>query len=119
MRFTVTRDEWFRGEGPDGSRLLLPDGRKCCLGFLGLECGLDERDILGKETFSMIDTHVDQTVLPGTLIERRPPGLIGYNETRLCDDIIEVNDDEEMSDDERESTLTRLFAEAGVEVTFE
>lgn len=114
IRFTVWRDAWLRGE--TGS--LLIDGKRCCLGFLGQACGLGDNELS----------------LAGTPEETRrfkawPEPLLDITEDEdgasvrdsiACQDIVHINDDddEDMSDEQRESELTALFASMGIDVEF-
>lgn len=50
MKFTVKKSEWLRDEGGSFSYLLRrSDNKKCCLGFLALECGAKDDDIRSRD----------------------------------------------------------------------
>lgn len=42
----IDRNTWYRGRSSFSSKLLRHDGQKCCLGFLCLDNGFDEEEIL-------------------------------------------------------------------------
>lgn len=90
----------------------------CCLGFFALKQGLERDEI---RDVGQPDGVFMERVLPplrAPWIKRRLKGLVTGKvswpkATRLCTDLMRVNDDETLSDAERESRLTRLFAKLG------
>jgi hypothetical protein len=45
-KFVVDRRTWYRGEGSSDSRLLTEDGKRCCIGFVGQQCGIPDGALL-------------------------------------------------------------------------
>ncbi len=112
MKFTVFRDSWARGAS-DGQ--LYADGERCCLGFLGLACGLSDEDMDGIGT----PQNVKPPAWPKTLVASVLDEEGEYTDSYLCGQIISTNDDEELEDPEREARLRSLFASGGIEVEFQ
>lgn len=102
-KFTVERSKWLRGIGS-----ILSDGElMCCLGFVCLQLGASEADILGIGMPSQI-THVAM-VTP--LLVKTVEGIAKASSLAL--EAVEINDSPYISDDERERQLVMLFAEHG------
>jgi hypothetical protein len=110
MKLIIDRKKW--GRGTNDGRLLFR-GKMCCLGFLGLQCGLSENQIRGKHMpysvfvsvkrnksvwAKMINTIIDSTV--------------------LANDLATINDNPNTSDTQKEFKITQKFKEIGVEVKF-
>jgi hypothetical protein len=118
MKFTIDRSKWLRGEGSYASKLLRgSDGKMCCLGQLGLACGLTAEEITNKGSpyqvggISARETWSRQVKEAGLLftIDDMSP---------YCFELMEVNDETDANDDYREGRLTDLFAKMGIEVEF-
>lgn len=109
--FTVSRERWLRGEGPNESRLLRGrDNKMCCLGFLAIACGYTEMEIMnvGKPADLALKFH------------KRPPELVtpAGETTPICRFIMNENDSMGKEDDEREEYLKKMFKEINVEINF-
>lgn len=106
--FVINRAVWLRGEGGEKSVLFRPEDKKmCCLGIYLSECG--------------VDTHRMRDVgEPGLLSDEMVPSWTrtAAKGTPVCE-LIQVNDDEQISDAVREQAITEKFARQGVTVTFE
>lgn len=126
MQLVIEREKWLRGEGPEGSRLLRPiDGKMCCLGFLCLAKGKTPDEI--RDKYSPGKAGFTHEELPDLIKE-----LSTYGDklhTELCFDMMRVNDSimfgryvdapqGYITESERESELTKLFAKMGVELEF-
>jgi hypothetical protein len=114
MQFTIERAKWLRGE--TDSWLLRPkDQKMCCLGFFCLAAGI-ERDRIWMKTTPQVLCR-DEEQIPHEL-----QGLVDSmgkpTNSALCTSLIEVNDDNSITDEEREQGIIRLFAKIGHEVTF-
>lgn len=108
-KLTIQRHKWFRGRGSEHSRLLRHDGRMCCLGFYSLQCGLQPEHILGCGLPSNAKTFDDPLPLP------QPMQWLDRCELRIAG----INDDEDITEEEREQELTESFKKYGnVEVEF-
>jgi hypothetical protein len=127
QRFTVVRGVWDRGHD-DGDTKLLGDRGSCCLGFLALYCGYKAhqiRDLADPTDFLYRDSKLPATLaIPEDLgpYETIPQGLCV---SPLCRRIISANDcvigTPECSfgsEEDRETLLTELFFEAGIDVEF-
>jgi len=107
--FAVRRPTWLRGEGGIDSRLLrVSDGRQCCLGQYLTACGVPH-DALAEVSSP---GEVAGPDVPAWLLN--PDG----RDSVLAEVLMEVNDDHELSEVARESTLTARFAQAGITVRF-
>lgn len=110
-KLIINRKKWYRGKGGKGSFLVLSDGpqggKMCCLGFLGLACGISAR--------SMTDVSTPSDVLSDKIRKKWPEGLIGTN-VGAC--LIATNDEGGMTARKRESELKRLFKEIDYRVEF-
>lgn len=105
MKFTVYRSKWLRGDTTE-SRLY--DGsRMCCLGFLGVACGISQEDM-------------KDLCLPSEVVtEAWPKGTLdGKNDSDTIVLIVDYNDGYH-SEKYREERLTALFSSIEVEVVFE
>jgi hypothetical protein len=120
----IRKSKWWRGKnytevdpGYGSSALRLPNGKMCCLGFLGKACGFTDAELLGK-SFPRT-THY-------SLQDRWPRGLIGAEEavegsifkTGREDNIGQINDTPHLSDEERAKELAPLFAKLGYKLKF-
>lgn len=113
MKFTVKRDEWIRGE--QNSALYKDDGRRCCLGFLGLACGYKDGDMAN---YSYPSTMMDGgSMFPEFLTTKHEHEDAAYN-SQLCREIVTINDLILMKDSDREAELKKLFARGLIEVEF-
>lgn len=111
--FTIVRSKWYRGKGGAYSKLQLDasmgddGGKRCCLGFFALACGLDEAAIIGVE---------EPHRIPGfeSANSMLPKWLRGNAEI----DLINTNDNLYISEREREAHITKKFLKRGVKVNF-
>ncbi len=117
MRFEVKRSEWYRGASGDNSALFVKrkdrtpgqiDRKRCCLGFFANACDLSDRQIINCRDPSDVaevsnkGATIDWSNLP----------------TRGMRDIMATNDDDYLSDKQREKRLINLFKEIGHEIVF-
>lgn len=110
MKLVITRSKWFRGEGGHRSKLIRgSDGKMCCLGFLGLACGVPKTYLLNKTSPTSISL-IFRDKWPTKILEDNKDSLITH-------ELIIVND--RLLDDGREEQLAAKFAEADIEVVFE
>lgn len=99
LRTVVSRATWLRGEGPDVSRLLRSSDQKmCCLGFACEQLGV-KRDIMkDREAPFQLDDVSELFELFSDLD---------------IDKAMVINDDESLTDADREADLRRLWEKAG------
>lgn len=114
MKLIIDRTKWLRGEDSEDSYLLrISDNKMCCLGFYSLAKGCSIEDIRGCQ---------EPPDVPKSL-EIFPELCKGQNEyystpSKLARDMMNVNDNTEMTDAVRESKLAEHFKSIGVEVEF-
>ena len=113
LKVTVDRRTWYRGK-TEGSALLRPDGQKCCMGFACLAAGLSKIDISDVLT---VDTIGRSYECQGAGLDF-PTSLQPFLDSSLSTHVYQDNDDDELSDDERESNLTKDGAQLGIAFTF-
>lgn len=109
-KFTVDRQKWYRGSSA-GSKLLRQDGSRCCIGFVGEQCGFADEDILNKECAF----EVKSGKWPKWFFEP------WHDSVQQTDDLMyayDTNDDGGISDSEREARLKEIFAKNGDEIEF-
>lgn len=125
MKLIIDRKKWVNGSNRSSksfgtSMLLNGKNKMCCLGFLGQACGLDDADMLGVGTPAGIsDDKV--SLVKGTYF--RKLFTVEKNtrhkfQTNVCYDLVNTNDDNNISNKERESKLKVLFKKIGVNVSF-
>lgn len=102
--FVIDRKKWYRGRGSANSALLRSDGTMCCMGFYAKACGFEDREILDAGTHPFSATIESPYFIDGRF------GQAG---------LFDVNDNVTLSEEDRETILTRLFADNGIAVRFE
>jgi len=122
-KLTIQRSKWLRGEGPGQSYLIRrTDQKMCCLGFFGLACGLNpERmtdvgspigiPLMLKETYSKVWS---SKVPEAKFLFSAGGG--GHSES--ANDLMNVNDNNNLTESDREREITAIFAKNGIEVVF-
>lgn len=114
MKLVIDRPSWLRGESDFRSKLLRSeDNKKCCLGFYSLACGLPEEAIRDRGT-------VTNACFGGSYpVPEEMQFLVhGRISSEVGGQLMRINDNSNISDDEREKQLTSIFASHGVEVEF-
>lgn len=113
-KFTVDRLTWYRGKESYQSKLLLEDGKRCCIGFVGQQCQVPDESMQGAAEINSLENDL-QNVFPDWMTDgrRTPDGNISeiskaYN----------VNDDNTIGDAEREASLKAIFERNGDEIEF-
>jgi ABC-type uncharacterized transport system ATPase subunit len=117
MKFTVKRSEWLRGH--EGSCLLTPDGMRCCIGFVGQQCGVP--DVIMQDVPSLAGAvhraSFDVSALESNRLVRKE-GTSGVFDRPWLFTAYVINDDCTLDDSKREEKLTRLFERNGHQITF-
>lgn len=121
-KFTVNRKRWFRGKGDTKSALLTPSDKMCCLGFYARSCGLPKSQILN--ILSPMEVHFqtetdDYGVAVGKNKNWHTKLVKNGVNTKTCQQLMVVNDNEELEDKKRESKIKALFKTIGITVKFE
>lgn len=107
---TIHRSKWARkSPGVDNgtSCLLNVAGGMCCLGFVGKALGLGDMALYQKATPRTVGTFP----APWTTVSGR--------NSQLTIDAVGINDNWDTTDAYKEAALVKLFAGAGIVLTFE
>jgi hypothetical protein len=117
MLFTVKRSEWYRGKGSAESKLLREDDLKCCIGFVCLQLGLSEKQIINKgDIMSMVASSVEPWGDKRLLTDNN---LFDFgNHPKWLEAAYRANDTDRLTDAEREEKLKSLFKQGGHEIEF-
>lgn len=111
MKLVIDRNKWLRGEGPSQSRLIRSnDNQMCCLGFLGKACGISEQELFDEYT---PETAGDENKWPNGIFNED-----AVENSDITAELMEINDDENLTDENRESNLIERFATINIEVEF-
>lgn len=108
--FTVKRSEWYRGKGAEESKLLREDGKRCCIGFVGQQCGLTDERLLYVSS-------VSKTLDYGEACHKWPKWMLKKWSMEI-QEAYTVNDRESITDGEREAQLKEIFKRNGDEIVF-
>lgn len=112
---TVKRSEWGRGTFC-GSRLYNNQTKKrCCLGFVANACGLTDEDICDRSTPKSLYNGTGKIILDSLIILNAVN--VPFN-SKICSDLMGINDDRYLNESNRESKLIKLGKEAGINFTF-
>lgn len=101
----IDRRTWYRGKGGACSRLLLDNGMRCCIGFLGTQIGIKDETMREEADFSAI--------MP---CRQARPFEDDHNDT--LNRAYTINDDETLTDSQREEALIETGKEMGVNFIF-
>ena len=100
----------------EGSTYLLNKlGRLCCLGFESLRQGATRAQILKIAIPSDLQLNLGWM----TTLVSAPWAPMQYLDSPLAEQAMNINDNANIDDAERERQLIEVFAEAGVELSFE
>ena len=107
MKFIVDRKTWFRGQGRAGSSLLNLDGKRCCIGFVGQQCGMPDESLLMRR--AVFTVPIDWRKFPKWM-----------ESVGQCDiySAYQVNDAKTITDEVREASLKEIFLRNGDEIEF-
>lgn len=117
MKLVIDRSRWLRGEGPQNSWLKRQsDGKQCCLGFLGDQCGVPYGLARGPE-------HAHGRWPEALFYESTFADQYGKSWTRMAVadvtvKLMDVNDAEACAPTHRENCITELFASIGIDAEF-
>jgi len=116
MKLTIERSKWFRGHGPDHSKLLRADGKMCCLGFYCLALGMTQTHIL--DVADPNDAMKNLRLWPrGAWLITKEDGDFRTNSSD-CHDLMHMNDKFDINQADREIEITKMFAKHKVQVEF-
>lgn len=105
--FRINRAKWARGGEGGQSALLNEDGNKCCLGFYALACGAKPNQIAGHGC-----PEDAWPVKAGRWL------LEDGKDSPDCYELVNVNDNVNLTDANREEEIKRIFKKHRVEVKF-
>jgi len=121
--FTIDRATWRCGQEGDFKRgkgdtaLLNKEGYMCCLGQIARQCGFDDEQLMDTAGPDGIETGE----VTGFLRQHDIDDDGGYRyvlNTRLAADAMDINDDKDLTHEQRETKLKALFAQEGYEIKF-
>lgn len=118
MKLTIDRNTWLRGTGSANSYLLRKsDGRKCCLGFLACSLGASQDQIenIAAPNFTNYKLNWPHGLVTST---QDYIGVDNYPNNYIGNVLMLINDNDKISDLERETQLINIFKQIGIEVEF-
>lgn len=113
MKFIVDRKTWYRGKGSDESMLLRDDGMRCCIGFVGKQCGIDDNELQHATTVLSTVSSDSSGIHPSKWPQWFRHGTAGALSVAYS-----INDDSFITDTDREKKLVALFESHGDEIVF-
>lgn len=117
--FVVDRERWYRGKGYRHSKLLNRNNKQCCLGFYALACGLNEASIKERKTPSEVVCNTESCSCKSNTQWKTKLISSDKVNSQICQILMKVNDAIKLSDEERETKLTKLFKKIGIKVKFQ
>lgn len=118
MKFIIDKSKWRAGNisgngiGKGPTRLLNEDGFMCCLGQIELQLGLTFDQILDKGKPHMVK-------IENILTKRKKTTLPEYSDSLLSKNAMSINDNSNLTTEQRITELTNLFSQHGHELVFE
>ena len=115
MQFIIDRSKWRCGRnginqrGKGGILLLNEQGYMCCLGQISCQLNMKKKQILNKAT----PNHIGQYI--SILTSKRDYGIVN---SVLSKKAVLINDDPNLTDQERERKLSSLFSKWKHKLTF-
>jgi hypothetical protein len=107
MKVIIDTKTWHRGQNFGyNTSLLNKDGNKCCLGFLGSACGIEDNYLLNKAYPSGVNReHITNAYLEGDNYSKFPKlKELSWNDFTI------INDEQKLlSDEERQECLIEMF----------
>jgi hypothetical protein len=126
VKLEINRAEWLRGDNMHSCLLRERDSKRCCLGIYGRALGIPDRFML--EEVEPVRWEADSRDGDEFNAGRNEAGQLwpswlclpaGFRASRTDEQrIIEVNDDPDLDEPERETAIASIFARHGVEVAF-
>ena len=119
-KIRIKRSKWLRGDPSDHFKddqksyittyMCDRDGRMCCLGFAANQIsGIAKKEMV--ELSEPADVYIRQSFLTNTI------DGVAFN-SRLAVLAIEINDAQNITEEQRETELTKLFKKNGIELEF-
>ena len=126
MKIIVDRRTWYRGQGSDSSYLLTFEGdenasneRLCCVGFVCRAMHYNDSLLRGVQTIAKIDGDDYCDPFPKDWLQQSPSDEdASSHETPEFFELYKINDDEIITDEEREAALIMQAHPLGIEFEF-
>ncbi len=122
-RLEISRKKWINGSNclmscensTFGYTSLINEKNKmCCLGFYGLSCGVPGKVLkLRQDPINVISSIGFTKTKFDELVNSR-----GIKNSRICNKLIDINDNPDITNESRENLLKKKFREIGVLVKF-
>jgi len=112
MNVKIKRSKWMRGR--DEALLFDVDtGEMCCLGFVSRKCGAKKSDIAGV-------TCPNDVLRAHVAARLKSIGLVSpvNTNTEACKTLMEINDNDSISDKKREKLLKHEAEKIGIKFKF-
>lgn len=114
--FIVDRSKWYRGQGSTNSKLLREDGTRCCIGFVGNQCGIEDANLLNRASINLGRSENDiENEWPRWMTQ---PSITDSFTGCSIGDAYEVNDSRHITEPNRELQLIEIFAKHGDTLEF-
>ena len=119
--FTIKRSKWLRMSKRTQIYSQMLDGKSgkmCCLGFYSITCGIPRENIKNEPSPRDVVFDYDNIVWNTFLLSKRKE--FGFNKvnSKIAGKLMDINDDEETTDDFKEKEIKKIFATKGVKVKF-
>lgn len=124
FNFHSVSDEFYANENHGTSELLNDNGAMCCLGFAMIAAGIEPMRIEncgtpeGISQFALEAAPHDEFLKLFVRLQSVTDGVESWADTELSHDAVNLNDRQDMTLNERETALIKLFAKYDVELVF-
>ncbi len=121
VKVIVDRQNWYRGYDHGCSRLLITQleeavGKMCCLGFVCLAMGCTKEDIENMPSPHGLSRPAIEKISNLVIPNKHRSG--GYENNEEVNEMIDVNDDSDINDTEREGKLINIGKRIGLDMSF-
>lgn len=119
QNLVIDKSIWLRGEGNEKSFLLRSaDNKMCCVGIYMKSCGFTTKELKDNGAVEDVEGYITYDT-KGDPEKRFKQAKCNWLQNRsTVSDLYETNDNEEISEAEREEQIIEGFAKNGVKVTF-
>lgn len=119
----IDRTRWHRGRGHGNSYLLNSEDKMCCLGFECIANGYTPDQIKKVSTPRCLVIDIKSTSIPDNLrwLVRDREGVessLAFVSTDDAKLLMDINDDMDIYDEERQQQISAIFARNSIQVTF-
>lgn len=113
--FIVDRKTWYRGNGSTGSMLLRQDRKRCCIGFVGVQCGISDEKLERRNAIGSGRIDHEPQWPEWMRVKYEPVQSVEHLPIFKA---YHINDDMKITDRVREQKLIDLFTEQGDSIEF-